>query len=157
VTSQYNAREAETMTTQDADAAVVRRFIDEVINNGKPDLAGDFWSQDLTWHGGSLGEVQGLEPYKQMLRAASTGAFSGMHLTIHDVVAAERKVAVRFTNSGTHTGPFLGAPATGNHAEWLGIAIYTVTDGKITDAWFSEDILGMLLQLGVVQLPATSA
>jgi hypothetical protein len=34
---------------------------------------------------------------------------------------------------------------------------YTVTDGKITDAWFSEDILGMLLQLGVVQLPATSA
>ena len=145
------------MTTQNPDVAIVRRVIDEVINEGKVDLADDFWSEDLTWHGGSLGEVRGLEAYKQMLRAASAGAFSGMHLTIHDIVAAAGKVAVRFTNSGTHTGPFLGAPATGNRAEWLGIAIYTVTGGKITDAWFGEDILGMLLQLGIVQLPATPA
>src|ERR1700756_535594 len=98
------------MTTQDPDVAVVRRFIDEVINEGKIDLAGDFWSEDLTWHGGSLGEVRGLEAYKQMLRAASAGAFSGMHLTIHDVVAAAGKVSVRLTNGGTHTGPFLARP-----------------------------------------------
>jgi predicted ester cyclase len=41
----------------------------------------------------------------------------------------------------------MGAAATGKHAEWLGIAIYTVVDGKIADARFGEDVLGMMLQL----------
>ena len=78
-----------------------------------------------------------------------------MRLTIHDVVAADGKVAVRFTNSGTQTGTFMGAPATGKRADWLGIAIYSVVGGKIAEAWFGEDILGMMLQLGVVELPAS--
>jgi hypothetical protein len=29
-----------------------------------------------------------------------------------------------------------------------------VTAGKITEGWFGEDILGMLLQLGVLSLPS---
>jgi len=36
--------------------------------------------------------------------------------------------------------------------EWLGIGIYTVHDGKITEAWFAEDIVGMMLQLGTIKL-----
>ena len=79
-----------------------------------------------------------------------------MRLTIHGVLAADGKVAVRFTNSGTHTGTFMGAPATGKRAEWLGVAVYTVVAGKITEAWFGEDVLGMMLQLGVVHLPPRS-
>ena len=79
-----------------------------------------------------------------------------MHLSVRDVVAAGDKVVVRFTNSGTQTGPFLGAAPTGRHAEWLGIGIYTVTDGKISEGWFGEDILGMLIQLGLVNLPGAA-
>ena len=48
---------------------------------------------------------------------------------------------------------FLGTPPTGRHAEWLGIGIYTVTSGKISQAWFGEDVLAMLMQLGVITLP----
>ena len=140
---------------QSADVAVVRRFIEEVINGGRLDLVDDLWSQDLVWHGGSLGEIHGLPAYKAFLRASTKGAFSGMQLTIHDVIAADGKVAVRFTNSGTQTGTFMGAPATGKRAEWLGVAIYNVVSGKISEAWFGEDVLGMMLQLGVVQLPAS--
>jgi hypothetical protein len=39
-------------------------------------------------------------------------------------------------------------------AEWLGIGIYPVRDGRITEAWFAEDILGMLTQLHAIALPA---
>jgi hypothetical protein len=74
--------------------------------------------------------------------------WSGAH-----VGPAGNKVAVRFTNSGTQTGPFMGAPRTGKHAGWLGIGIYTVTCGKISEAWFGEDVLGMLVQLGIVNMP----
>jgi len=140
-------------TNGGAEVAIVRRFIDEVINRGQFDLVDELWSEDLAWHGGSLGEIHGLASYKAFLRAAAEGAFSGMRLTVHDIVAADGKVAVRFTNSGTHTGTFMGAPATGKRAEWLGVAVYTVVAGKITEAWFGEDVLGMMLQLGVVHLP----
>src|SRR5258708_14420826 len=78
-----------------AEVAVVRRFRDEVINGGQLDLIDELWSKDLGWHGGSLGEIHGLASYKAFLRAAAEGAFSGMHLMVHDVVAADGKVAAR--------------------------------------------------------------
>jgi predicted ester cyclase len=114
---------------------------------------GNLWAEDLAWHGGSLGDVRGLAALKAHMAASASGAFTGMHLTVSEIVAAGNKVVVRFTNSGTQTGPFLGAPPPGRHAEWLGIGIYTVTGGKISEGWFGEDILGMLLQLGLVHLP----
>jgi hypothetical protein len=45
-------------------------------------------------------------------------------------------------------GTFMGVPATGRQAQWQGISIYTVRHGKIVDAWYGEDMLGLLMQLG---------
>lgn len=132
----------------------VRRFLDKVVNGGDLDAIDELWADDLRWHGGSMGEVHGLAAYKQHMAANAAGAFTGMHLQEQEILAAGDKVIVRFTNSGTQTGPFMGAPPTGKHAKWLGIGIYTVTDGKISEAWFGEDILGMLLQLDLITLPA---
>lgn len=132
---------------------VVRRFLDEVVNGGRLDLVGELWADDLAWYGGSLGEIHGIDAYRQMLHADAGLAFTGMRLTIHEVIGHDDKVVVRFTNSGTQTGTFHGIPPTGKHATWLGIGIYTVRDGRIVEAWFAEDILGMLQQLGAVTLP----
>ena len=134
---------------------VVRRFLDQVVNGGDLTALDDLWAADLVWHGGSLGEYHGIEQFRENMAANAAGAFTGMHLHIDEIVTAGEKVVVRFTNSGTQTGPFLGQPATGKHAAWLGIGIYTVTHGKISEAWFGEDILGMLIQLGAIQLPAS--
>lgn len=131
-------------------SAVVLRFIDEVVNGGDLDVIDDVWAEDLEWRGGSLGDIAGLPAFKAFMAANASGAFTGMHLTVHETIATEDKVVLRFTNSGTQTGPFMGVPASGIHAEWLGIGIYTVTGGKITSGWFGEDALGMMLQLGVV-------
>ena len=46
-----------------------------------------------------------------------------------------------------------GSACHQQHAEWLGIGIYALRDGKIVDAWFGEDMLGLLLQLGALTLP----
>jgi predicted ester cyclase len=64
------------------------------------------------------------------------------------------KVVTPFTDSGTNIGPFLDNPPTGKHAEWLGIGIYTIHDGRITEGWFAEDTLGMLIPLKAIALPA---
>jgi acetyl esterase len=135
-------------------AAVVRRFIDEVINDGDLSALDELWAADLAWHGGSMGDIQGIEAYRAFLSASASGAFTGMHLDVKAFITDGDQVVVRFTNSGTQTGPFMGTQPSGRHAEWIGIGIYTVHDGKISEAWFGEDILGMLLQLGAVSLPA---
>lgn len=111
------------------------------------------WADDMTWHGGSMGTFKGKDAYKTFAAANAAAAWADMRLEIHEIVARDDKVVVRFTNSGTNVGPFMSNPATGKHAEWLGIGIYTVREGRITEAWFAEDILGLLLQLDAVALP----
>jgi predicted ester cyclase len=138
----------------DANIGVVRRFIDGAVNGGDLDVIDQTWSHDMTWHGGSLGSFEDRNAFKAFTAANATTAFAGMHLEIHELIAQGDKVVARFTNSGTNVGPFLGNPPTGRHAEWLGIGIYTVRDGRITEGWFAEDVLGVLLQLGVTALPA---
>lgn len=49
---------------------IVKRFIEEVLNSGNLDRINEFWAPDMTWHGGSLGEVHGIENYTAMLKGA---------------------------------------------------------------------------------------
>jgi predicted ester cyclase len=137
----------------EAGVDIVRRFLNEVVNGGNNSVIPELWTDDMVWHGGSMGEIHGVEAYEAYMRRSASGAFSDMHLEVKHVVSAGDDVVVRFTNSGSQTGYFMGTPPTQKHAEWLGIAIYTLRDGKIAEAWFGEDILGMMLQLGTITLP----
>lgn len=49
--------------------------------------------------------------------------------------------------------PVHGNPATGEHAEWLGVGVYTVRVARIAEAWFAMDILGVLLSSTGPTLP----
>jgi predicted ester cyclase len=138
---------------EEQNVAVVRRFIDGAVNGREPAIIDETWSEDLLWHGGSLGTFEGKAAFRAAFTANATGAWSGMHLAIHKVIVSGDKVVLRFTNSGTNVGAFMGNPPTGKRAEWLGIGIYTVRDGRITEGWFAEDILGMLIQLDVLPVP----
>src|SRR5690242_8880455 len=138
---------------EERNIAVVQRFIDQAVNGRNPSVIDDTWADDLTWHGGSLGTFEGKAALKKAFSANATSAWSNMHLEIHEVIATADKVVMRFTNSGTNIGPFMGNPPTGKHAEWLGIGIYTIRDGRITQGWFAEDILSTLTQLDVFPPP----
>jgi predicted ester cyclase len=147
-----NSQDAEqTHLSRDADAtaeqntAIVKQFLDKVVNGGHLDLIDEFWAADMIWHGGSLGDIYGIENYKKVMKANVGGAFIDMHLDIKDIVASGDKVVVRFTNSGKNVGSFMGLKPTYKRAEWIGIGIYQIKNQKITEAWFAEDILNQLL------------
>ena len=142
------------MTREERNIAVVRQFIDGAINGRDLAVVDETWADDMTWHGGSLGTYESKTAFLEFAKANAGGAWQDMHLEIHDTIASGDQVVLRFTNSGTNAGPFMGNPATGKHAEWLGIGIYTVRDGRIAEGWFAEDILGLLLQLDAIALPA---
>ena len=141
------------MSTTEQNVAIVQGFFDDVVNGGRIDLLDQYFAEDVLWTGGSLGERRGLAENKAFMEANTQGAFSGMHLDVKAFYPDGNTVVALFTNSGTHTGEFMGRPATGKHAVWNGVDIYTIVDGRIAEARFVEDVLAMLFQLGVTQLP----
>ncbi|MBP2473443.1 putative ester cyclase [Crossiella equi] len=120
-------------------ADVVHRYLDEVVNGGNLDLLPELWAEDLVWQGGAYGTVVGLAAFQDVLSSRTHLPFTGCYLSVHETITAGEKVIVRFSNSGTHTGTFLGLAPTGRHLEWLGIGIYTVREGKIAEAYVAED------------------
>ena len=77
------------------------------------------------------------------------GAFEGYHHVIDQLVAEDDWVVARITYHGTHTGDFMGAPATGNHMTYGGIHMLRIVDGVVSEFWLLEDDLGLMRQLGM--------
>lgn len=49
-------------------------------------------------------------------------------------------------------GKFMGVPATGVHGSHTGITIVRIEDGKVAESWEESDMLGVLSQIGAVQM-----
>jgi SnoaL-like polyketide cyclase len=114
------------------------------------------WSEDMSWHGGSPGNYQGRDAFKRFTAANAAGAFADidMHREIHELIAPRRQSRRPLHRQRHQHRPLPRQPPTGKHAEWLGIGISTIHDGRITEGWFAEDTLGMLIPLKAIALPA---
>ena len=76
--------------------------------------------------------------------------FPDYQTVIEDLVAEEDKVAARIKMTGTHTGDFMGIPATGTRVEFSGMYIVRIKEGRITEHWGEEDGVSLLTQLGAM-------
>jgi steroid delta-isomerase-like uncharacterized protein len=74
-------------------------------------------------------------------------AFPDFQASIEDIVAAQDKVAVRLRIRGTHSGEFLGIPATGRTIEYVSHEFYRIADGLIAEEWICSDTATLLRQL----------
>src|SRR5215469_991741 len=103
----------EVAMTAEQNKALASRFVEEVINQGHIDRAGEFFTANYVDHfpapPGFPTGVEGLKQYFTLFRQA----FPDIHYTIDDTVAEGDKVVQRLTGSGTMKGEFLGIPATG--------------------------------------------
>ena len=80
-------------------------------------------------------------------------ATPGRH-EIEDQVAEGDRVVTRLTAHGTHAGDLPGGlAATGRDISESAVAIHRVQDGRVAEHWSARDDLGLMAQLGVVQLP----
>jgi steroid delta-isomerase-like uncharacterized protein len=134
-------------------AMLVRRAIDEIWNRGNYALLGEIAADDIVIHASPPGEdIQGHEGIVQFYDALRR-AFSDLHFTVEDQIAAGDRVVIRWTASGTHTGEFQGIPPTGKTVRISGIDIDRVVDGKVVECWPEVNELGLLQQLGVLPAP----
>ena len=140
----------------EANKAVVQRVVDEIINQGKLDLADELFSpnyrshRDLTKDASpSAAGADGPDSIKQGVGGVRT-AFPDVHCVTDLMVAEDDKVVARITLTGTHTGTFLGTAPTGKRFNRTGMHMLRLEDGKIVEQWVQSDDLSMLQQLGIV-------
>ncbi|MET8613718.1 ester cyclase [Streptomyces misionensis] len=77
------------------------------------------------------------------------GVFSGLTVTIADVVASGDMVAVRSVGRGVHVGELLGVDGTGREVEFRASDFHQVVDGRIVRTWHLEDYFGIAAQIGL--------
>ena len=98
---------------------IARRFVEEIFNARKTEVAKNFVTPDIVYHG--MGEeVSGLEDFKQWV-AEDLSAFPDMKVTILDEFGEQNKIAMRWTLKATHEKDFADFPATHKKFETQGI------------------------------------
>ena len=75
---------------------------------------------------------------------------SDVHYDIDDILTEGDKVAVRLTQSGTHTGSVRGIPPTGKRFSVDYVHWFRIADGKVAELWAVRDDLSRLAQLGLM-------
>ncbi len=137
--------------TQD-NSEIVRRFVDQVINQGKIDSAGDFVWEDVVEQVPLPGQGPGLDGLKDILRGMRS-AFPDIDFSIKEQIWEGDKVASRFEWTGSHQAPFMGIPPTGRQVRVWGIVIDRLVEGRIKDTRIIMDSLGLMMQLGALPPP----
>jgi steroid delta-isomerase-like uncharacterized protein len=140
----------------DENKAIIRRLIEELINQGNLAAVDEVIGRDYVYHAPGIPELRGPEGFTQLITMYRT-AFPDVQLVIEDQIAEGEKVVTRWTGRGTHRGELMGIPATGKQASFPGIVISRIANGNIVEEWEIFDTLGMLQQLGVVPAPGQAA
>lgn len=133
--------------------AVIRRFYEEVFNQGKYDVLDEICAPGYTNHSpnnppGVPNNREGLRQVVMMYR----NAFPDLHFTIEDMVAEGDLVMCRWNATGTHRGELFGIAPTGKRAAITGTDLECLENGQIVEGWAIADLLGLLQQLGVIPI-----
>jgi steroid delta-isomerase-like uncharacterized protein len=127
---------------------LVRRY-QEIYNSNHLEALLEVVSENLRTPNILPGIPAGVEGAKVAHQIMLTG-FPDYQTTIEDLLAEGDKVAARIRMTGTHTGSFMGIPATGKPVSFTGIYIARIADGKIIEHWGEEDSVSLLSQLGAM-------
>jgi len=133
--------------------ALVQRWFEEVWNKGRTEAIDELLASDGVVHGLGPSDLRGPAEFKPF-HAAYRNAFPDVRLHLDQVIAEGDLVVGIWSGSGTHQGDGLGFPATGRPVRFSGMTVARVRNGQLVEGWNCFDQLGMMQQLGVVNLPA---
>jgi steroid delta-isomerase-like uncharacterized protein len=136
----------------DENKSIVRRFVDEVWNQGNLAVIDELVAPNFVGHGhGSRkGTSSGPENTREFIEMCRS-AFPDLHVAIEWQVAEGDLVATRWTLSGTQRGQFMGVQPTGKRVTVSGTIFDRIDSGKVAEEWIDWDRLGLMQQLGTVQ------
>jgi steroid delta-isomerase-like uncharacterized protein len=129
--------------------AVVRRFVEEVFNQGNLAAVDRFLAAEYRDANALPGQEPGREGAKRAFSLYQE-VFPDLRYTIEEMIAEGDTVVTRVTFRGTHRGAFLGIPPTNRQVSVPAVHITRLVEGTIREHWSLMDDLGLMQQLGVV-------
>jgi steroid delta-isomerase-like uncharacterized protein len=131
--------------TIEENKALVRRFVDEIFVQGRPEAVDELLADDFVPHTWQF-TGDGKADLKAAIERVSKGLTDPV-FTIDDLLAEDDRVAVRLTAGAKQTGPFMGMPPSDRAYSIGEIHIFRIRDGKVTEHWHQFDGMGMMRQL----------
>ena len=112
---------------------LMRRVYEEMWNQGKPALAVEIFAQPA-----------GVERFVSQFLLS----FPDLQHEVEGMIAEGEQVAVRFSASGTHSGPWMQFPATGKRVQYTGVTIARIAEDKIIEHHTWWDKASLIEQVG---------
>lgn len=147
---------ADCAPTSERDAVDVALQWAGVWGSGDVDLFDELAAPASVHHWGLGQDTMSLQDFKDRI-GAFFAAVPDMHSTTEAPIVEGNLVAIRWTNTGTQTGPLFGFEPTGASLTWTGINIFRVECGQIVESWSEADGLGLRAQLEAASGAATPA
>lgn len=112
----------------------------------------DIWAPECEDHDPAPDQGTGAPGLKQFW-SGFLDAFPDLSIEVDQMIATDDQVAMAYRVSGTHEGMFMGVEPTGRSMEVRGLQMSRHgDDGRIVERWGSSDVLGVLQQLGAVDV-----
>jgi predicted ester cyclase len=141
-----------TATAADHNKRLVRRALQEIYANGDLELVDEVIHPDFVDHEPAHpDQPTGAESVRQTVRQLH-GAFGELRFEVQDEIAEGDKVVQLVVMSGRHTGSLMGREPTGKEFAVRHVYIWRIAGGRIAEHWGSRDDLGLLGQLGLLEL-----
>lgn len=137
-------------TNQEANKRTVMRY-PKAVASGDFEVLEEICADTVVNHA-PLGEPGGHKALKEYEKPIHE-ALPNFDVTFEDLVAEDDRVAMRLTIRGTHQGPIMGVAPTGTEVEFGNMIFHRMEDGLIAERWVQPDVLGLLTQIGGVDLP----
>ena len=122
----------------------------DYYGQGRYDLAEQCLTPDYLDHEAPPGTPRGPEGANAVLRWLR-GAFDGLSYEVLDAFADGDRVAIRLATRGTHTGEFMGRPATGRKFDIEAIHIYRIEGERVAEHWAKRDDVALAHQIGLFE------
>ncbi|HEY7479504.1 MAG TPA: ester cyclase [Gemmatimonadales bacterium] len=141
------------MSTIEQNKEIVRRIFNEFWLAGNTTVLDQLLASEVSNTELSKDPVSGRNAYKEWangFRQVTGTGFPDMSIALDALVAEGDLVAKRWTFRGTHTGEYMGLPASGKRAVMAGVTIYRIQGGQVRETWWNYDALGLMQQLGAI-------
>jgi steroid delta-isomerase-like uncharacterized protein len=137
----------QTHTTRNHDIA--EHVFSDVLNDHDIERISEYYTDGCRFYGMTGPDAIDTEEYASFL-SMHFEAFPDLSFEIDEIVAEDDSAAVRWTARGTHEGSLMDIPATGEAVTVTGMSFLHIEDGKVSEVYSNQDMLGLLQQLDAI-------
>ena len=135
----------------DENKKIVRRYIEEAVNNGNVENLAEFISPEYIETLDPTKKVLGVEGARQHIMGVRQTC-PDLYLTVEKQISEGDWVVTCITARATHKGEWLGIKPTGKEVKITAVNVDKIVNGKIVEHGGAANMFEALLSIGAIQV-----